>query len=52
MMKEQGLGYFLLHWLLLQKSKNLTGAIFLAVKISDFLKITLVDMDFLTLPGR
>jgi hypothetical protein len=30
-------------------SKNGTGAIFLAVKIGDFLKITLTDMNFLTL---
>jgi hypothetical protein len=30
-------------------SKNGTGAIFLAVKIGNFLKITLTDMNFLTL---
>jgi hypothetical protein len=30
-------------------SKNVTGAIFLAVKIGDFLKITPTDMNFLTL---
>ncbi len=30
-------------------SKNVTGAIFLAVKIGDFLKITPMDMNFLTL---
>jgi hypothetical protein len=30
-------------------SKNVTGAIFLAIKIGDFLKITPTDMNFLTL---
>jgi hypothetical protein len=30
-------------------SKNVTGAIFLVVKIGDFLKITMTDMNFLTL---
>ena len=30
-------------------SKNVTGSIFLAVKIGDFLKITPMDMNFLTL---
>jgi hypothetical protein len=30
-------------------SKNVVGAIFLAVKISDFLKITPTDINFLTL---
>ncbi len=30
-------------------SKNVTGAIFLAVKIGDFLKITPTDINFLTL---
>jgi hypothetical protein len=30
-------------------SKNVVGAIFLAVKISDFLKITPTDIKFLTL---
>jgi hypothetical protein len=30
-------------------SKNVTGAIFLAVKIGEFLKITPTDINFLTL---
>jgi hypothetical protein len=51
MKKEQGLGYFCGtgHFLNLNKLKNLTGAAFLAVRISYFLKITLTDRNFLTL---
>ena len=52
MMREQGLGYFFFALASAQpkiNSKNGTGAIFLGVKIGDFLKITLTDMNFLTL---
>jgi hypothetical protein len=30
-------------------SKNVTGAIFLVVKMDDFFKLTMTDMNFLTL---